>query len=160
MTSLRAIVVAALAAASIGLVAGCGSGGTTTASGEGGDFVAKANAICAAATDEFNALGNTQDYENLADFKDRFGKAIAIAAQQYEDIATLEPPADIARDVQAYLKQGAASVALSQGLYDRVVGGEPIADAEAATLGTKDGQATFAARRKAAAAAGLDACAA
>lgn len=162
MTSLRTLAAATLALAVIGIGAGCGSGGESAggaSTAAGGDFVTKANAICSAATDEFNALGNTQEYENVADFKDRFGKALAIAEQQYEDIATLNPPADIALDVQAYLKEGAASVVLTKELYDRVLGGEDIAAAEAGTLGTPDGQATIAARREAATNAGLEACA-
>ena len=121
----RRTIATAVAITAVGLLAGCGSSGdsaesssaaTTAASG----FVARANAICSAATEEFNALGNTQEYADLADFKDRFGKAMAIAAQQYEDIATLDPPADIARDVRAYLEEGAASVMMTKDLYDRV----------------------------------------
>lgn len=163
ITRPRRMIATACALTAIGLLAGCGSSGdsaggsaATTASS---DFVTQANGICSAATEEFNALGNTQEYADLADFKDRFGKAMAIAKQQYEDIAALEPPADIAADVKTYLDEGAASVEMTQELYDRVVAGEDISAAEAATLGTPEGQATIAARREAATNAGLEACA-
>ena len=159
----RRLIATALAISAVGLVAGCGNSGESSAGSSGGttgsDFVAQANGICTAATEEFNALGNTQEYEDLADFKDRFGQAMAIAKQQYEDIAALTPPADIAADVKTYLDEGAASVKMTQELYDRVVAGEDIAAAEAATLGTPDGQATIKARREAATNAGLEACA-
>ena len=160
----RRIIATAVAITAVGLLAGCGSSGDSAESSSAGTtaasgFVARANAICSAATEEFNALGNTQEYADLADFKDRFGKAMALAAQQYEDIATLDPPADIARDVRAYLEEGAASVMMTKDLYDRVVGGQDIAAAEAATLGTTEGQATIKARREAATNAGLEACA-
>ena len=67
------------------------------------------------------------------------------------DIAALEPPADIAGDVRDYLAEGDDSVMMIQKLYDRVMGGEDITAAEAATLGTDEGQASIAA--------GLEACA-
>ncbi len=121
--------------------------------------MAAANAVCSAATDEFNALGNTQEFESLDDFRTRFGAALAIARQQYADIRALDPPADIAPEVEAYLAEGGKSVALSQDLFDRVIAGADLADAEAATTGSAAGQATIAARRKAALAAGLEACA-
>lgn len=163
LTRPRRIIATALAIAAVGSLAGCGSSsdsaGGGAASTAGADFVAQANAICVAANEEFQALGNTQEYEDLADFKDRFGKAMAIAKQQYADIAELTPPADIAGDVKTYLDEGAASVEMTQELYDRVVAGEAISDAEAATLGTPDGQATIKARREAATNAGLEACA-
>lgn len=159
----RRLIATALAVSAVGVLAGCGSSGDSpggsAAATAANDFVARANGICTAATEEFEALGNTQEYESLSDFRDRFGKAMAIAAQQYEDIAALEPPADIAEDVRTYLREGAASVTMTQELYDRVLAGEDIAAAEAATLGTPDGQATIAARREAATKAGLEACA-
>ena len=159
----RRMIATACALTAVGLLAGCGSSSDSSSGSAAttatSDFVAQANGICSAATEEFNALGNTQEYADLADFKDRFGKAMAIAKQQYEDIAALEPPADIAADVKTYLDEGAASVEMTQELYDRVVAGEDISAAEAATLGTPEGQATIAARREAATNAGLEACA-
>jgi hypothetical protein len=157
----RRLVAVLAATAALGLVAGCGGsgdGGGSTA-GSGGAFVAAANAICSAATDEFNALGNTQQFDSLDDFRTRFGKALAIARRQYADITALDPPADIAPEVQTYLAEGGKSVALSQDLFDRVMAGEDLADAEAATTGSAAGQATISARRGAALAAGLEACA-
>jgi hypothetical protein len=134
----RRLVAVLAATAALGLVAGCGGsgdGGGSTAA-DAGAFVAAANAICSAATDEFNALGNTQQFDSLDDFRTRFGKALAIARQQYADITALDPPADIAPEVQTYLAEGGKSVALSQDLFDRVMAGEDLADAEAATTGS------------------------
>lgn len=162
------MIAAGLAIAGVGLVAGCGGSGddastqSATAASTGADsaaFVAEANGICTAANEEFVALGNMQEFEDLADFQDRFPKAIAIAEKQYDDIAALEPPATIEAEVTTYLDEGRQSVKMSQELYDKVVAGTDISTAEAETLGTEEGQATIAARREAATAAGLDDCA-
>jgi hypothetical protein len=122
--------------------------------------VAEANGICAAATAEFNALGNTQQFQSLEDFRDRFGKAIAIARRQYADISQLDPPPEIANDVTAYLEEGGRSVQMTEDLYNRVLAGEDLDVAEGATIGSAEGRSIIAARRAAAAEAGLSDCAA
>lgn len=139
---------------------GCGGsdgGGATGASQA--DFAAQANAICRAANEEFVALGDMQEFADLADFRNRFPRAIAIAREQYSDIARITPPAEIASDVATYLQQGDRSVAMSEDLYDQVISGKPLPEAEAATIGSDEGQEIIAERRRAATAAGLDDCA-
>lgn len=162
MRARRAIAAGIIAIAAGGAVAGCGGAGdaaTTTPAADAG-FVAEANGICAAATAEFNALGNTQQFQSLEDFRDRFGKAIAIARRQYADISQLDPPPEIASDVPAYLEEGGRSVQMTEDLYNRVLAGEDLDVAEGATIGSAEGRSIIAARRAAAAEAGLSDCAA
>ena len=161
MRARRAIAAGIIAIAAGGAVAGCGGAGdaTTTPAADAG-FVAEANGICAAATAEFNALGNTQQFQSLEDFRDRFGKAIAIARRQYADISQLDPPPEIANDVTAYLEEGGRSVQMTEDLYNRVLAGEDLDVAEGATIGSAEGRSIIAARRAAAAEAGLSDCAA
>lgn len=154
------VIAVALAFSAPVVMAGCGgSGDDAPATTGSAGFVATANAICAEANTKFEALGNTQEFSSLADFRERFGKAIAIARAQYDDIAALEPPADIAADVATYLEKGTAGLARTEDLYQRVMGGEDLADAEAATIGSTAGQQIVTDRRQAALASGLDACA-
>lgn len=144
-------------------MAGCGGSsddGTATSAAAGGDdFVAQANAICTEADEKYTALGDVSEFESTADFEDRFGQLIEIATQQYTDIEELgPPPADIAESVQEYLVAGGASVAATQELYDRVLGGEDIEAAREATIDSEAGVAVSTSREEAATAAGLDAC--
>lgn len=152
--------IAAILAASVVTALSCGGsdGGAATGASQA-DFTAQANAICRAANEEFVALGDMQQFDDLADFRDRFPKAIAIAREQYADIARLTPPDDIAPDVAAYLQQGDRSVAMSEDLYDQVIAGKDLPAAEAATIGSDQGQEIIAERRRAATAAGLEDCA-
>ena len=162
MGARRAIAVGVIAIVAGGAVAGCGGSGdaATTEPPADAGFVAEANAICAAATAEFNALGNTQQFQSLEDFRDRFGQAIDIARRQYADISRLDPPREIADDVAAYLEEGGRSVQMTEDLYNRVLAGEDLDVAEGATIGSAEGQSIIAARRSAAAEAGLSECAA
>ncbi|MDA3005478.1 MAG: hypothetical protein O3B97_02305 [Actinomycetota bacterium] len=154
------IALAVFLAATMGAAWGCGGsdGGATTGASQA-DFVAQANAICRSANEEFVALGDMQQFDDLADFRDRFPKAIAIAREQYADISRLTPPDDISVDVAAYLQQGDLSVALSEDLYDQVMAGKDLPEAEGATIGSDEGQEIIAERRRAATAAGLEDCA-
>lgn len=139
---------------------GCGgSDGGATSGASQADFVAQANAICRSANEEFVALGDMQQFDDLADFRNRFPKAIAIAREQYADIARLTPPDDLAVDVATYLQQGDRSVAMSEDLYDQVMAGKALPEAEAATIGSDEGQEIIAERRRAATDAGLEDCA-
>lgn len=139
---------------------GCGGsdGGPATGASRA-DFVAQANAVCRSANEEFVALGDMQQFDDLADFRNRFPRAITIARAQYADIARLTPPDDISADVAVYLQQGDRSVAISEDLYDQVVAGKDLPEAEASTIGSDEGQGIIAARRRAATAAGLVDCA-
>lgn len=152
--------VTAILALAMAMASGCGGsdGGAVTGASQA-DFTTQANAICRSANEEFVALGDMQQFDDLADFRDRFPKAIAIAREQYADISRLTPPDDISVDVAAYLQQGERSVALSEDLYDQVMAGKDLPEAEGATIGSDEGQEIIAERRRAATAAGLEDCA-
>jgi len=156
----RCACVTVILAVAMTMASGCGGsdGGAATGASQA-DFTTQANAICRAANEEFVALGDMQEFADLADFRDRFPEAIAIAREQYADIARLTPPDDIASDVAAYLEQGDQSVAMSEDLYDRVMAGKDLPAAEAATIGSDEGQEIIAERRRAATDAGLEDCA-
>jgi len=156
------MVAAGLAIAGIGLVAACGGSGDSSGTSSGAaasDFVTQANGVCATAYADFQTLGDMQSFTSLADFKDRFGKALALAKKQYADIEILTPPAGISKDVATYLKEGATSVATSQRLYREVASGTDLNQAVADTTDSAAGRANIKARRAAAIAAGLGDCA-
>jgi hypothetical protein len=92
-TKMRARVVALAALAAVALAAGCGGGG------DGGDrltaeeFVEQADAICADANEQLDALGEP---ETIEDFAGMAGEALAISEQSLESLRELNPPEELA----------------------------------------------------------------
>lgn len=113
----RLVALATTALAAGLIAAGCGGGddsstssttaaGATGASGaEGGDFVAQANAICAAGNKEidaaFQSLGKNPTQQQQ---EQEIQNAVVPSIQgQIDDIRELTPPADIQDDVTSFL---------------------------------------------------------
>jgi hypothetical protein len=108
--------------AAAALAAGCGGGG-------GGDrltkeeYIQQADAICADATEQIDALGQPQSLEDLAAMTKQ---AVAIAADQLEKLRALVPPEEIEEQVnRAYdlLEQ-------QNGVADEIVAAAEAGDAE------------------------------
>ena len=120
MRACTGAVAGALAAAA--LAAGCGGGG-------GGDrltkeeYIQQADAICADATEQIDAIGEPQTLEDLAAMTKQ---AVAIAAAQLEKLRALVPPEEIEEQVnRAYdlLEQ-------QNGVADEIAAAAEAGDAE------------------------------
>jgi hypothetical protein len=136
---------AALAITALALGAGC-SDETDTADAEAApteeEFVAQANAICAAGNAEIEALaaetfGSTTPPtdEQLLEVLD---EVLANVSSQIDAIDALEPPADLAATVDEWLRAGRSGVeaARTQGTSFFDAAGENPISAEANRLGS------------------------
>ena len=86
---------AAAAIAAAALAAACGgSGGSDRLTKE--EYIQEADAICADANQQINALGEPQDLEQLAAMSEQ---AVTIAEQQLAKLRALVPPEEIEEQV-------------------------------------------------------------
>jgi len=168
--SVRFAIVAAAAALSIGVVAGCG-GSSSASSSEAASstsadiamtkeqFVAQANAICAQGTAKYKALGDQRSFSSRDEMVKYFASVSDLSAQQGDAIAALPAPADIAPAVSTYLEMIRRNQAIVKDFITRITNGEDFATVKAETLNSDAMAADITARRRAATEAGLTECA-
>jgi hypothetical protein len=115
-----ATAVAVLAAFAL---AGCGGGEREPLTRE--QLIAQADAICAEASDELDALGEPETPEELADLA---AEAAAIAEDQLRRLRDLQPPAGDEDDYTAMLDLTEEQIEATRGIAEAAAAG----DAEAA----------------------------
>jgi hypothetical protein len=118
----RAMALAALAA--VALAAGCGGGGD---GGEGGDrltteeFLQQADAICAEANQQLDALGEPQSVEELATMAPQ---ALSISEQTLDSLRELSPPEELEAQFDRALELLGQQNALAQELVTAAEAGD------------------------------------
>ncbi len=97
---MRRRVVAFVALTAVALAAGCGGSGD--GGGDGGDrltkeeYIQQADAICADANQKIEALGEPQDFDELAALGEQ---ALSVSEQSLDSLRTLTPPAELESQV-------------------------------------------------------------
>lgn len=145
--------IAAMALAA-GVMAGCGSSSSDTASSAAqqvesvasdagtattaeltkAEFVAKANAICTKIDDVTSSLGDSADADSLSQAEAALSKAMAVAKQGVADLDALVPPAALAAAHATLVETSTASIALASRLIKAIESGNADSAALSADL--------------------------
>jgi hypothetical protein len=120
--TMRARVVALAALAALALAAGCGGGG----GGDGDpltteEFLQQADAICAEANQQLDALGEPQTIQELATMAP---EALSISEQSLDSLSELNPPEDLQAQYDRALELLGQQNALAQELVTAAEAGD------------------------------------
>jgi hypothetical protein len=134
-----AVVVGGIAAGALAF-AGCGGGGdssTTGASGASGtagatplsqdEFVSQANAACADANQQVEALTAPAASDPIESLEPFLAKEIAIGSELLAKLSAITPPEDLQSDYDQYLATGKSQIATAQDAADAAKSGDTAA---------------------------------